>query len=64
MRIYILWDILLHHIIYNLILLQELRQGYQAEADATGNPRMSVSMAVPAGEYNIDLGYDVLALSR
>ena len=46
-----------------LFVVQELRQAYIAESEASGLPRMTVSMAVPAGEYNIDLGYDVAGLS-
>ncbi|XP_072043496.1 chitotriosidase-1-like [Amphiura filiformis] len=44
-------------------LVKELREAYQAEADATGQERMLVTMAVPAGEYNTNLGYDVPGLT-
>ncbi|XP_072043456.1 acidic mammalian chitinase-like [Amphiura filiformis] len=45
-------------------LCKELREAYQAEADATGQERMLVTMAIPGGEWTINDGYEIEPLGR
>lgn len=40
-------------------LLKELRQGFEFEAEETGEPRLLLSAAVPVGPDNVRGGYDV-----
>lgn len=45
-------------------LVQELREEYEKEAEATGRPRLLLTMAVPAGIEYINKGYDIPKLNR
>ena len=45
-------------------LLKELRQGFEFEAEETGNPRLELSAAVPVGPDNVRGGYDVPKVSK
>lgn len=45
-------------------LVQELREEFEKETEATGRPRLLLTMAVPAGIEYIDKGYDIPKLNR
>ncbi|XP_063590647.1 probable chitinase 10 isoform X1 [Penaeus indicus] len=47
-----------------VILLKELFEAFEAEANETGNERLLLTAAVPVGPDNIRSGYDVPAVSR
>ena len=39
-------------------------EAYEAEATATGRPRLMLTAAVAAGKGTIDAGYEIAELSR
>ncbi|XP_040007818.1 acidic mammalian chitinase-like isoform X2 [Xiphias gladius] len=45
-------------------LCKELLRAYEAEAYATGKPRLIISAAVPAGKVTIDAGYEIAEIAR
>ncbi|XP_077298658.1 uncharacterized protein LOC143919933 isoform X2 [Arctopsyche grandis] len=45
-------------------LVQELREEFEKESQATGRSRLLLTMAVPAGIEYIDKGYDIPKLNR
>ncbi|ROT65545.1 hypothetical protein C7M84_016474 [Penaeus vannamei] len=47
-----------------VVLLKELFEAFEAEANETGNERLLLTAAVPVGPDNIRSGYDVPAVSR
>ena len=46
------------------LLVQELRAAFEAEAQATGLPRLLLTAAVGAGKKTIDAGYEIDLISR
>lgn len=47
-----------------VLLLQELKEAFEAESEATGKPRLLLTAAVPVGPDNIRGGYDVPRVSK
>ncbi|KAK3593300.1 hypothetical protein CHS0354_031359 [Potamilus streckersoni] len=47
-----------------ILLLQGLREAFNSESDDTGNERLILSAAVPAGQSDIDIGYDVPEIDK
>ncbi|XP_030216143.1 acidic mammalian chitinase isoform X1 [Gadus morhua] len=46
------------------LLCKELMEAYEAEATATGRPRLMLTAAVAAGKDTIDGGYEIAEISR
>ena len=44
--------------------LQDLMEEFEREALETGQERLLLSVAVPAGKNNIDTGYDVAEIHK
>jgi len=43
---------------------QELVEAYEAEAIATGKPKLMLSAAVAAGKGTIDAGYEIAEIAK
>uniref|UniRef100_A0AAR2JY28 GH18 domain-containing protein n=1 Tax=Pygocentrus nattereri TaxID=42514 RepID=A0AAR2JY28_PYGNA len=46
------------------VLCKELLEAYEAEAKATGQPRLLLTAAVAAGKGNIDNGYEIAEIAK
>ncbi|KAM9364888.1 acidic mammalian chitinase-like [Pholidichthys leucotaenia] len=46
------------------LLCRELREAYEAEAKATGNPQLMLTAAVSAGKGTIDGGYEIAEIAK
>uniref|UniRef100_W5KRD1 chitinase n=1 Tax=Astyanax mexicanus TaxID=7994 RepID=W5KRD1_ASTMX len=46
------------------LLCKELLEAYEAEANATGQPRLLLSAAVSAGKGTIDAGYEIAEIAK
>ncbi|XP_012939965.1 acidic mammalian chitinase [Aplysia californica] len=47
-----------------VLLMQDLRKGFEAEALSSGKPRLLLTAAVPAGKESLDNGYDVPSIAQ